>query len=206
MVGCLLCVYVVVLLVRPQTPPTMCHIPKIYIIMDIMETDLKAILKSGQEITESHVQYFIYQILRGLDCIHKADVIHRCVNLHQAQLLSSWQTTPTNLPDSRPPVLTTFVVPAIVLLHPNLTFSRDLTPSNILLNTNCDLKICDFGLAREEGKQELELTDYVVMRWYRYCLACCSFGPVCHPCPYHVPRMSVTELLLADCGSCGFHP
>lgn len=92
----------------------------IYIIMDIMETDLKAILKSGQEITESHVQYFIYQILRGLDCIHKADVIH-----------------------------------------------RDLTPSNILLNTNCDLKICDFGLAREEGKQELELTDYVVMRWYR---------------------------------------
>eukprot|EP00668_Euglena_longa_P028927 GGOE01036261.1.p1 GENE.GGOE01036261.1~~GGOE01036261.1.p1 ORF type:complete len:413 (+),score=93.13 GGOE01036261.1:82-1320(+) len=92
----------------------------IYIMMDIMETDLKAILKSGQEITESHVQYFIYQILRGLDCIHKADVIH-----------------------------------------------RDLTPSNILLNTNCDLKICDFGLAREEGKQEHELTDYVVMRWYR---------------------------------------
>jgi len=92
----------------------------IYIVMDIMETDLKAILKSGQEITESHVQYFIYQILRGLDCIHKADVIH-----------------------------------------------RDLTPSNILLNTNCDLKICDFGLAREEGKLELELTDYVVMRWYR---------------------------------------
>ena len=23
-----------------------------------------------------------------------------------------------------------------------------LKPSNILLNTNCDLKICDFGLAR----------------------------------------------------------
>ena len=92
----------------------------IYIIMDIMETDLKAILKSGQDISESHVQYFIYQVLRGLDCIHKASVIH-----------------------------------------------RDLTPSNILLNTNCDLKICDFGLAREEGKQSVELTDYVVMRWYR---------------------------------------
>ena len=25
---------------------------------------------------------------------------------------------------------------------------RDLKPSNLLLNTNCDLKICDFGLAR----------------------------------------------------------
>jgi mitogen-activated protein kinase 1/3 len=92
----------------------------IYIVMDVMETDLKAILKSGQQITEQHVQFFIYQILRGLDCIHKADVIH-----------------------------------------------RDLTPSNILLDTNCDLKICDFGLAKEATGDELELTDYVVMRWYR---------------------------------------
>ena len=25
---------------------------------------------------------------------------------------------------------------------------RDLKPSNLLLNANCDLKVCDFGLAR----------------------------------------------------------
>ena len=25
---------------------------------------------------------------------------------------------------------------------------RDIKPCNLLVNTNCDLKICDFGLAR----------------------------------------------------------
>lgn len=41
-------------------------------------------------------------------------------------------------------------------------------PSNLLLNSNCDLKICDFGLARGvEDEQSGELTEYVVTRWYR---------------------------------------
>ena len=30
---------------------------------------------------------------------------------------------------------------------------RDLKPSNILVNKNCDLKICDFGLARGFHKE-----------------------------------------------------
>ena len=47
---------------------------------------------------------------------------------------------------------------------------RDLKPGNLLVNKNCDLKICDFGLARgvdpgESGSQQL--TEYVVTRWYR---------------------------------------
>ena len=36
---------------------------------------------------------------------------------------------------------------------------------------NCDLKICDFGLARgfgtSEGDKDLKKTEYVVTRWYR---------------------------------------
>jgi len=45
---------------------------------------------------------------------------------------------------------------------------RDLKPSNLLVNSNCDLAVCDFGLARgfaAEGKDTL--TEYVVTRWYR---------------------------------------
>lgn len=37
-------------------------------------------------------------------------------------------------------------------------------PSNILINENCDLKICDFGLARIQDPQ---MTGYVSTRYYR---------------------------------------
>lgn len=44
-------------------------------------------------------------------------------------------------------------------------------PRNLLVNSNCDLKICDFGLARAlipglKNKVGV-MTDYVATRWYR---------------------------------------
>ncbi|KEG10583.1 mitogen activated protein kinase [Trypanosoma grayi] len=92
----------------------------LYIVMEIMETDLKQVLRTGQVLTEAHIQFFIYQILHALKVIHAAGVIH-----------------------------------------------RDITPANILVNQNCDLKLCDFGLAKEENDQGEYMTDYVTMRWYR---------------------------------------
>jgi mitogen-activated protein kinase 1/3 len=39
---------------------------------------------------------------------------------------------------------------------------------NLLVNANCDLKVCDFGLARvADPDNPSELSDYVVVRWYR---------------------------------------
>ncbi|GFP88921.1 mitogen-activated protein kinase 4, partial [Phtheirospermum japonicum] len=43
---------------------------------------------------------------------------------------------------------------------------RNLKPSNLFLNANCDLKIGDFGLARTTCETDF-MTKYVVMRWYR---------------------------------------
>lgn len=39
---------------------------------------------------------------------------------------------------------------------------RDLKPSNILVNANCDLKICDLGLARVDDTEMVSKSVYVV--------------------------------------------
>ena len=49
-------------------------------------------------------------------------------------------------------------------MHSAGVVHRDLKPSNILVNENCDLKICDFGLARIQDPQ---MTGYVSTRYYR---------------------------------------
>lgn len=44
--------------------------------------------------------------------------------------------------------------------------------ANILVNENCDLRICDFGMARgfvrpSDNIESQYMTHYVVTRWYR---------------------------------------
>jgi mitogen-activated protein kinase 15 len=57
-------------------------------------------------------------------------------------------------------------------MHSAQLLHRDIKPSNVLLNSDCHVKMADFGLARsiaqlgnEEGNPAL--TDYVATRWYR---------------------------------------
>nr|BAM08274.1 mitogen-activated protein kinase HOG1 [Moniliella megachiliensis] len=88
----------------------------IYFVTELLGTDLHRLLTS-RPLETQFIQYFLYQILRGLKYVHSAGVVH-----------------------------------------------RDLKPSNILINENCDLKICDFGLARIQDPQ---MTGYVSTRYYR---------------------------------------
>ncbi|GKV43466.1 hypothetical protein SLEP1_g50756 [Rubroshorea leprosula] len=52
-------------------------------------------------------------------------------------------------------------------LHDNWVLHRDLKTSNLLLNNRGELKICDFGLARQYGSPLKPYTSLVVTLWYR---------------------------------------
>lgn len=106
-------------------PPEGKDFDDIYIVTDLMESDLHNVIYSRRlKLEDSHHRFFVYQLLRGLAYLHSGDVVH-----------------------------------------------RDLKPANLLVNNDCDLKICDFGLSKvlncsEEG-DAFGNTDYVVTRFYR---------------------------------------
>lgn len=70
----------------------------LYLVFELLESDLHTVIGANDDLTHDHHKVFMYQVLRGLDYIHSAGVLH-----------------------------------------------RDLKPRNILANSNCKLKICDFG-------------------------------------------------------------
>ncbi|CAI5747312.1 unnamed protein product [Peronospora destructor] len=102
-------------------PMALAKFEDVYIVSQLMATDLHRVIYSRHALSDEHIAFFMYQMLCAMKYVHSANVIH-----------------------------------------------RDLKPSNVLVNANCELKICDFGLARGVfPEEELELTEYVVTRWYR---------------------------------------
>ncbi|XP_035875676.1 mitogen-activated protein kinase 11 isoform X5 [Phyllostomus discolor] len=79
---------------------------EVYLVTTLMGADLNNVVKC-QVLSDEHVQFLVYQLLRGL---------------------------------------------------------KDLKPSNVAVNEDCELRILDFGLARQA---EEEMTGYVATRWYR---------------------------------------
>ncbi|KZV92370.1 kinase-like protein [Exidia glandulosa HHB12029] len=112
-------------LIDLDAPGSVHEFNEVYLFMEPMEADLHMIIRSGQQLTNEHCSYFVYQILRGMKYVHSANIIH-----------------------------------------------RDLKPGNLLVNSDCELKLADFGLARsfaaeEDGAIVTQMTEYVATRWYR---------------------------------------
>eukprot|EP00906_Rhabdomonas_costata_P021813 RCo031615 len=91
----------------------------LYLVNELMDNNLRSIVKSSQELQPEHCSYFMHQLLCGVKAMHDVGVIH-----------------------------------------------RDLKPHNLLVNSDCELKVCDFGMARMED-QSIEMSDEVQTIWYR---------------------------------------
>ena len=75
----------------------------------------------------------------------------------------------------------------IAYLHSNWVLHRDLKTSNILYNNRGQLKICDFGLARQYGSPLRPYTHNVVTLYYRAIeLLLGTLSPL-RCCPGHNP-------------------
>lgn len=52
---------------------------QVYMVTHLMGADLNNIIRT-QKLSDDHVQFLVYQILRGLKYIHSAGIIHRVTN------------------------------------------------------------------------------------------------------------------------------
>ncbi|KAF5195794.1 Mitogen-activated protein kinase [Thalictrum thalictroides] len=58
-------------------PPSRREFKDIYVVFELMESDLHQVIKANDDLTPEHYQFFLYQLLRSLKYIHSANVFHR---------------------------------------------------------------------------------------------------------------------------------
>jgi mitogen-activated protein kinase 1/3 len=51
-------------------PPHPREFKDIYVVFELMETDLHQVIKANDDLTAEHHQFFLYQLLRGLKYVH----------------------------------------------------------------------------------------------------------------------------------------
>jgi len=64
-------------IVTIQRPASIEEFNDLYVVNELMETDLATIIKSPQKLTNDHIKYFLYQLLKGVKYIHSAKLLHR---------------------------------------------------------------------------------------------------------------------------------
>jgi len=105
------------------------------------------VVKLKEVIRENSRLYFVFEYIKG-------------------DLLGLMREWPDPFPEQSIRTITFQIFQALAYMHRNGFFHRDLKPENILCSTPDNVKIADFGLAREI-RSSPPYTDYVSTRWYR---------------------------------------
>ncbi|CAI5522713.1 unnamed protein product [Closterium sp. Naga37s-1] len=61
-------------IIRPPNPQSF---QDVYIVYELMPTDLHEVIRSGQAMDERHYKFILFQLLRGTKYIHSANILHR---------------------------------------------------------------------------------------------------------------------------------
>ena len=137
----------IVTLLDVPKPDNKSNYNDVYVITDLMETDLHRVIYSRQELTDEHIQYFIYQILRGTLYFHSAKVIHR--DLKPANILAN-KNCDLKICD-------------FGLDHGKLK-DDDKTVQNLIDNPSLPIEYSN-SVIYDDSKRELN--DRNISRWYR---------------------------------------
>ncbi|KAE9621575.1 putative mitogen-activated protein kinase CMGC-MAPK family [Lupinus albus] len=62
---------------RIMLPPSKRDFKDIYVVFELMESDLHKVIKANDDLTHEHIRFFVYQMLRALKYMHTANVYHR---------------------------------------------------------------------------------------------------------------------------------
>lgn len=134
----------------------------IYVLIFFSDTDLHAVIKKGTLLKDIHKRYVMYQLLKAIKYLHSGNVIHRDQKVHQQRHIRA----------KRQQAAAWCEISAVWPGDKCLFLMYSPQPSNVLLDTDCVVKLCDFGLARslkqfQEDSCNPALTEYVATRWYR---------------------------------------